>query len=227
MKYFRLKNSILRKEVGFMFQTNGFIDEESAHGPNSRINMEYDKFPKFVPDLRFQLHEKSKLTDIVNASNINAIGFLMNTRTRDIFEQCNLPEHKFYRSSILDHDEISHLYYWMHIISNDYRMVDFSQSIFRISKLLHPQNLDDLTSVQISSLYDFKQVEKKISLQYEFIIIDTLYVNDQNHYDMIHFGNIDINTVFISEKLANLLKKEKITGITITPTDKLVNLADE
>lgn len=40
MKYFRLINAISRKEVGFQFQTNGFIEGYDIDGPNSRTNQE-------------------------------------------------------------------------------------------------------------------------------------------------------------------------------------------
>ena len=38
MKYFRLMNASSRKEVGFQFQTNGFIEGYDIDGPNSRTN---------------------------------------------------------------------------------------------------------------------------------------------------------------------------------------------
>lgn len=40
MKYFRLMNASSRKEVGFLFQTNGFIEGYDIDGPNSRTNQE-------------------------------------------------------------------------------------------------------------------------------------------------------------------------------------------
>ena len=40
MKYFRLMNASSRKEVGFQFQTNGFIEGYDIDGPNSRTNQE-------------------------------------------------------------------------------------------------------------------------------------------------------------------------------------------
>lgn len=40
MKYFRLINASSRKEVGFQFQTNGFIEGYDIDGPNSRTNQE-------------------------------------------------------------------------------------------------------------------------------------------------------------------------------------------
>lgn len=84
-----------------------------------------------------------------------------------------------------------------------------------------------MPTIFIKDKKDYERKKNELFFEDKYLVINVLKIVDPNHFDMIHFGNIDINTVFISEKLANLLKKEKITGITITPTDKLVNLADE
>ena len=231
MTYSILKNSISKKEVGYQFQTTGYIDTEAAFGPNSRTKLEDDKIPCFTPDLRFELYEKSKLTNIVRASNINAKGFLMDADTKCIFEHSTLPpNYKFYDASVLDHDGIVNPYFWMHIISNDYDIIDFKQSVFRVHKfpiLLKSDKIEEMPTIFIKDKKDYERKKNELFFEDKYLVIDVLKIVDTNHFDMIHFGNIDINTVFISEKLANLLKKEKITGITITPTDKLVNLADE
>lgn len=60
MRNFKVKNSRNRKIVGFPYQTNGYISGYDEKSPNSRTNLTYEKFPDFVPDLRFELHEKSK-----------------------------------------------------------------------------------------------------------------------------------------------------------------------
>ena len=89
--YYKLRNAITRKQVGYQFQTTGYIDAYAHYGPNSRIRLEWDKFPDFVPDLRFELHKKSKLTDVVSESNISARGFLINEKVKEIFDECLLP----------------------------------------------------------------------------------------------------------------------------------------
>lgn len=213
MKYYTIDNSIIKKEVGFQFETSGFIDVESAQGPNSIVNMEYDKNPSFIPDLRFKLHEKSKLTDVVDASNISARGFLMNTKTKNILEQCRLFGYKFYDASVLDHDGIVNPYFWMHIISNDYDIIDFKQSVFRVHKfpiLLKSDKIEEMPTIFIKDKKDYERKKNELFFEDKYLVIDVLKIVDPNHYDMIHFGNIDINTVFISEKLANLLKKRKL-----------------
>ena len=223
--YYKLTNAFTRKQVGFQFQTNGYIDGYDIHGPNSRIHLTYDEFPNFVPDLRFELHPKSKLTDIVDASNISAQGFLINEKVKSIFEQCLLPEHRYYEASLLNHDGEILPYYWLHIISNDYGLIDFKASEFRISKNLFK---DDLTKqcelVEVINIEDFCNKDHLFFKEDKYVIPDVLRLHDVEQHDLLFFRYIDINSVFISEKLANMLKKAKVTGIDITEYPDLQNL---
>lgn len=214
--YYKLRNAITRKQVGYQFQTTGFIDGYDIHGPNSRIRLEWDKFPDFVPDLRFELHKKSKLTDVVTASNISATGFLINEKVKEIFDECLLPEHRYYEATLLNHDGNVLPYYWLHLISNDYKMIDFESSIFRKTKdLMKFNSIKEDPIYPIKDLKDFKDTNSSIFENNFFIVFDVLKIHNTQKYDMLHFGDIDVNSVFISEKLATLLKKAKITGIDI------------
>lgn len=214
--YYKLRNAITRKQVGYQFQTTGFIDAYAHYGPNSRIRLEWDKFPDFVPDLRFELHKKSKLTDVVAASNISARGFLINEKVKEIFDECLLPEHRYYEATLLNHDGNVLPYYWLHLISNDYKMIDFESSIFRKTKdLIKFNSIKEDPIYPIKDLKDFKDTNSSIFENNIFIVFDVLKIHNTQKYDMLHFGDIDVNSVFISEKLATLLKKAKITGIDI------------
>lgn len=55
MKNFRLINASYRKEVGFQFQTNGFIEGYDIDGPNSRTNQE-NRLLKCVNFMKIYLH---------------------------------------------------------------------------------------------------------------------------------------------------------------------------
>jgi hypothetical protein len=82
MEYYILKNATTRKQVGHYIQTAGWVDGCNINAPNSMANLDSEEFPNFIPDLRFDLEEKAKLTDIVSASNIVAHGFLINEKVK-------------------------------------------------------------------------------------------------------------------------------------------------
>lgn len=213
--YYKLKNAITRKQVGIQFQTKGFVDGYDIDGPNSRVHLDYDVFPSFVPDLRFELEEKAKLTDVVKPDNISAKGFLINEKVKNIFDQCNLPEHRYYEASLLDHDGHILPYYWLHLISNDYQMIDFEKSVFRKSVFsLKSSDIKSESIIQVKDLNDYQ--EKNLELKHEsYVVLDILKVSNISNFDMLYFSKLDIRFAYISEKLATMLKKAKVTGIDI------------
>lgn len=222
--YYRLRNAITRKQVGTMFQTNGFIEGYEIHGPNSRIRLEADEFPNFVPDLRFGLIEKAKLTDVVHASNISAVGFLINEKVKKILDQCLLPEHRYYDASLLDREGNILPYYWLHLISNDYQMVDFAKSVFRKTpRVVKNFLIKDDPIYSVKNFEEYEKVHFGSSLEDDNVILDILKIRNTMNYDMLHFRQFN-SLVYISEKLATLLKKGKVTGIDIIEDPDVIEI---
>lgn len=216
MKYFRLKNSNSHKEVGFQFQTNGYIEGYEIDGPNSRTKLTYDIFPDFVPDLRFGLHPKSKLTDVVDASNISAMGFLINEKVKNIFSQFKNSGYRFYDATIIDHNGQMLPYFWMHIVSNNYSMIDFEKSIFRKSNFpLKTATTKNGDSIDILNIDDFEEKGEILFHDDYYVVPDEIKIDNKEEYDCLYFSKLRIKSVYISERLAKMLKKEKVTGIEI------------
>lgn len=215
MKYFKIKNSRDRKIVGFPYQTNGYIDGYNENAPCSRTNLTYDKYPDFVPDLRFELQKKSKLTDIVDASNISATGFLMNEKAKGVFDMFNIPTHKFYEASILDHNHNVLPYYWMHIISNDYELVDFENSVFRKSSFpLKDSETKKCEQIEVRGIKDLRTKNEILFEEGHYVVADILKVKNKPKYDLLHFMDIS-EYIYVSESLANKIKEIKISGVEI------------
>ena len=149
MEFYNFKNAVTRKKVGHYVQTKGFVDGYDMYGPHSMWKLNDEEFPNFVPDLRFDLEEKAKLTDVVSASNISARGFLINEKVKNIFESCKLPEHRYYDATINVNGEI-HKYYWLHLLYNDLSLVDFPNSSFYLTSIG-----DNLGSVPVQSVDDY------------------------------------------------------------------------
>ena len=127
MKYYRLDNSVNTKEIGRHFLQATFADKKTL---DSGCSLVRDEFPNFKPDLRFDLEKGSKLTDVIN-SCVEVPGFTINERVKNIFEQCKLPEHRYYEAKVKDLKGVIHPYYCLHILPNDYSMIDFDKTIFK------------------------------------------------------------------------------------------------
>ena len=229
MKYFRLENSVNTKETGRNAIQLTFVDRKTMDSCWSLVD---EEFPNFKPDLRFDLEKGSKLTDLVS-SGVNVPGFMINERVKNIFEQCKLPEHRYYEASVKDHKGVVHPYYYLHILPNDYSLIDFDKTIFKkteepmkIWPELAFQNVEEIKKapeIRIKSLEEMKDYEEEFFPNL-YVILDVLRIHDSEKYDMLFFPDVDVTTKYISEKLANMLKSEKITGIGLYPCDDIENL---
>jgi hypothetical protein len=131
MKYYLLDTDTSNKKVVGAYPQTTFIKEYDFNAPNSMHNLSFYEFPSFVPDLRFALEKKAKFSDVVHPSNITANGFLLNEKTRTVFEQFNLVSHQYYEASIIDLKINKTLpYFWLHLINNTYEGIDFQKSSF-------------------------------------------------------------------------------------------------
>lgn len=230
MKYYRLERSVDTKVIGRHAIQLTFADKKSQDSCWSLVD---EEFPNFKPDLRFDLERGAKLTDVVS-SGVDVPGFMINERVKNIFEQCKLPEHRYYEATVTDHKGVVHPYYCLHILPNDYSMIDFDKTIFKkteepmkIWPELAFQNMEEIKNapeIRIKSLEEMKKYEDELFPNDIYVVLDVLRIHDSEKYDMLFFPNVDVNVKYISEKLANMLKSEKITGIGLYPCDDIENL---
>jgi hypothetical protein len=230
MKYYRLENSVNTKEIGRHAIQLDFADKKTMDSCWSLVN---DEFPDFKPDLRFNLEKGSKLTDVVS-SGVDVPNFMINERVKNIFEQCKLPEHRYYEATVTDHKGVVHPYYCIHILPNDYSMVDFDKTIFKKTEepmkiwpdsvFSNVKEIKDAPEIQIKSLEEKEKFKDEFFPNDLYVVLDVLRIHDSEKYDMLFLPDVDVTTKYISEKLANMLKSEKITGIGLYPCDDIENL---
>ena len=62
------------------------------------------------------------------------------------------------------------------------------------------------------------------TIEDDYVILDILKIRNTMNYDMLHFYKLSTTDIYISEKLATLLKKEKVTGIDIIEDPDVVEI---
>mgnify|MGYP003297117301 CR=1 FL=1 len=229
MKYYRLEKSVDTKVIGRHTIQLDFVDKKSQDSCRSLVG---NAFPDFKIDMRFYLEKGSKLTDVVR-SCVHVPGFMINERVKIIFEQCKLPEHRYYEATVTDHKGVVHPYYCLHIMPNDYSMIDFDKTIFKKTtepmkiwpELAFPnmEEIKNAPEIRIKSLEEKEKYNEEFSHKL-YVVLDVLRIHDSEKYDMLFFPDVDVTIIYISEKLANMLKSEKITGIGLYPCDDIENL---
>ena len=118
MKYYALKNSTA-KEIGKEYpQTDGMGDGYSFSAVNSISNLPHLEMPDFTPNLDyFNLDKKAKLTDFISTALINAEGFIVNDRVKNVLDNFNLAPHRFYPAKLLHNNKFYTNYFWLHFLT--------------------------------------------------------------------------------------------------------------
>lgn len=180
MKYYRLEKSVDTKEIGRHTIQLDFVDKKSQDSCRSLVG---NAFPDFKIDMRFYLEKGSKLTDVVR-SGVDVPGFMINERVKNIFEQCKLPDHRYYEATVTDHKGVVHPYYCLHILPNDYSMIDFDKTIFKKTtepmkiwpELAFPnmEEIKNAPEIRIKSLEEMKDYEDEFFPDKLYVVLDVL-----------------------------------------------------
>lgn len=211
MKYFFLKNSAKKEEIGNVYPQCEGMAEGYTHKrfeqPNSMTKLTNDSFPGQDPDLLFDLNKKGILTDVVSPSNLSAKGLLVNQRTKHILDEFDLMPHKYYPATIREKG-ISYDYFWLHLVKKDLSGIDFQESEFEITNLVYMP----ISDIEISDFEDYMEKAKSLSMKH--IRAKKIVLDKTIKTDLIYFRYIS-SDILISENLAIELAKSNITGIEI------------
>lgn len=212
-KYYILQPAVGNKETGMAYPAVESYDDYDFKGINSVYNLSSDKFPDFIPEIRFKLAKKAKLCDVMGQATISACGLLISQNIKDIFERFNLIPHKYYNATI-ETKGIFHQYFWAHFVWEEgINFLDFKNSKFKIKRASK-----DLGSIEINSLADLHS--KQAELGFINMIHNYEYTFLNPGYDLfIHPLN---KTIFISDRLNNQLINCKGLEITIAKSLKML-----
>jgi hypothetical protein len=215
--YYRISNSSGTEEVGNEYPQ---IQEMGGSMLESDFRSIYDfpirTLPDYNPNLDYLiLHAKSKLSDFISAAHISN-GFIISKKVKEILQSCNLPEHRFYPTTILFQGE-KHTYWWFKYIGDIEDKIDYSKTQFLIIDsfsnkeelpILSQEELINKWKMNIGKMKDFRSV--KIYFKKDF----------KNQLDLFELGRFDGRTC-ISKKLADKFTSNTVTGIDIVPASNL------
>jgi hypothetical protein len=210
MKYFKVSLSTNIKEIGSYPQIQSMTKNYDYDSNSSvyRLNNFKNKIPEFKPNLNsFVLDNHAKPTDVLSSAFLGSFGILINSKINKILSQFKLINHTKYLASVYFPKDDSILeYYWLHFLSNLEKKIDYKESFFYSSgkHFLTIPNYESYIE-QKDSLGKFKKLyAKEIVIKEKFI----------KHYDLFNIPEID-SSIYISEKLKNVLVKENVTGVDI------------
>lgn len=180
-------------------------------------------FLDFIPDLNyFVVHNKANLTDLLSNAILPATGLVISKKLKDILQDFNLISNKIYPAKVFHKKEIQE-YYYLHVGTTLAEIVNYQKSSF-IILLNYAHNIGQ---INISSFNDYHQKKEKIKVDNPGKTVSIwaekiCFTEDfDQKLDFFKIGIFDTD-LYVSEKLKKALIKEKITGLHIELTNKLI-----
>jgi hypothetical protein len=210
MEYYILTNSTKTEEIGRKYpQCKGVpygYTFKWFEQDNSMTKLNNMDFPDFIPDLKFELEDSAKLSDMVSPSNISAVGILCNSKMLNVLNKFNIHEFRIFDAELYFKGE-KHNYFWIHLICKDVdQIIDYKKSKFNLSKyrLEVGEEVNFLSSKEA----------KKIKHENDSYLLPTKIVLKENQNLDLFFLPITYD-IIISDDLKREIEKNKLIGITI------------
>lgn len=214
MRYYKLSESFEKNKSAII---EGFDEGYFDLGKFQQGDLSYFEFPQ-VEVIFSGLHFKkgAVIVDFINTwGAYGGLGYLISERTKNIFENFNLPSHKFYKIPLLEFKGTKYQYYYMQILTNsyDYSFIDFEKSIF-FKTYFFKENKELL---KFKNSFELKEFFINMNDTEESIIYDKIFLNKNftdSSVDMFYFDNL-VHSFVINEKVYSEFIKHGITGVIL------------
>jgi len=215
-KYYKLEKDW--EKVGCYPQATTIGGTINLNEPNSIWHVEHNKLPSFIPNLNhIPVRNCAKLTDFISWVPIS-FGFIVSQKAKEVFEQFDLGIHAFYPARVVHKQKTYDNYFWLL-----WEFPDVLPNIEYIKSKFYLGDMDDkkIKDLNINSSNDLIQITESIE-DLVSIIPELLSINDKflSNFDVMklpfeHYPKI------ITQKLAQSLEENKITGIRIREYEPL------
>jgi hypothetical protein len=211
MKYFQIRQSIEKKDIGHYPQSRG------GSVPIFSVPMEIltqVRFDRKIPDevnlSPLVVHNRGKITDFLGSYELG-FGLILNERVKSLLENYNLPPLKmFYDINVYHKNELISGYYLFQPFINLYDWVDISNSRAELRKSI---SNEVLTEISLESEDSFKALKQSLLYQHEKKYETTSIILKQDFNFDIFVDNISNTGIIISERLYAAMIEAKISGI--------------
>lgn len=220
MKLFHFTHSVDVKEIGSTYpQSQTFIVDGTYHvdAPYSYRHLRlFQKGPKGIRFPKYKLHQKAKKTDLLTVTNYGYGSLIISDKFNQLLEDFPLPECEVFPFQVTKRDK-DIPYNLIRFIEAQDSIIDFNQSEFEFRVKYQTEK----EGIKFTSVEDYlekkEEIIKKGAIATEYRA-KKIYLNPSNH-DLILFKCIH-GTTIISERLANVIKENNITGVKITPLNE-------
>lgn len=199
--------------TAFFPQIQGVKSSYNKIGNYSLYNGIKDSFPERIDLDGLILDDKCELTDFLSTSIWPSHkGFFCNKKVVDLLSEFSLPPYRKYNAKLLYNSDELDSYYWIEIIIDILKLVDYEESYFYKTDSFLRKKRD----IKLASREEFLIMNEKLYLNSSgFIRINSQkakLLKVSNSYDLLPLNPIQSNFI-ISERLRSTFIDSFITGI--------------
>lgn len=173
-----------------------------------------DRLPEKDFSLNYlELDTKAILTDFVSVYN-PIWGFIISDKAKEIFEECNLPLHKYFKAILKNKESTYANYNWIYLVSEVIHAINFNMSTFKLMKGALPIQIEERSFSSLDEMHEFQKLNTRVR-----IIPNKIYIQfNKVQTDIFKIGKFNFDWV-VTEKLVNSLKRKSITGYVAKKID--------
>jgi hypothetical protein len=210
----RLKNWDGKSQLNFEIQEGGEVKKYDDL-------LEGENVPEELPAIgQMVLYKSSKITDFISGSFLNQYGLIVSDRAKNVFDNLNIGNHKYYPLEVVHKNEVFKDYWFLRITVKVGDYVDFRKTSFYTQKGL--LNYSTREPIALNSIQEFESYHHKVQGQDIYINAAELYLNtDFPQYDIFLSKRFGIHGIFISNRLKQALSL--LSGVEIKTTKRIKN----
>lgn len=170
-----------------------------------------------------------ELTDVLSGveGNFGNNGWVISKKLMALLSQYNIGQFQAYSLTVKHRNNLLPNYIYLHFHNYADKYVDFSKSKFYVQKG-GSLDVENRTVIRVASLAEIEEIEESQNSQLQrddwknlaSIHPKELFLS-QNDLDLFKFEDLSTTDFFMSNKLANEIDKENITGFDLKRTTRL------
>lgn len=207
MNFYRLAESVDRKEIGIFPQRGEMIGDVNVHDPRhlfNQIAFERMKNDVFIPS--FQLRKKAKATDMISL-RLNS-SLIVSKRFISILTSLGTNDFQIAPITIIYKDNPVQ-YYLLRPVREAFECLDFEQTEITIMET----TWDEKERVKVNSVYELQSLILETQLP-ENIYIKEVFFRKDCALDIFALSHVYGGSgIYVSESLKEKMIMEKLTGI--------------
>lgn len=203
---------------------------------NSASHIRFYEKINGIPDLDFILDSNGKATDLLEVCHVGSDYLCVTPQFYNILKTHKLLPHQLFE--VIIRDKVNLLpYHFIHFYdrfdSDENDIVDFKKTKFYAEKTTYPVSImavvptegeGVLGEFQVNSWNEYHKIREKVendSVHKVILPLNILYIKKKEflEFDLFYLGfnNFEMHEFVVSERLANIIKENKMTGLHLDP----------